>query len=102
MVLGFAETPERVELGLTPSFLLMRGPYALTRNPMYVSELGLWFGWAIFYGGVLVFIGFVLLWLGTNFIILPREERALEDHFGDAYREFRNRVPRWLRKTAGH
>jgi protein-S-isoprenylcysteine O-methyltransferase Ste14 len=33
MVVGFAETPERVELALTPSQLVTRGPYTFTRNP---------------------------------------------------------------------
>ena len=100
MILGFAETPERVEVGLTPSFLLMRGPYAYTRNPMYVAELGLWLGWAIYYGSALVLVGFMLLWPVTNFIILPREERALEEHFGEHYRQYMKSVPRWLGSAA--
>lgn len=52
-----ALVPERVTLGLTPSYLLMRGPYRFTRNPMYVAELGLWLGWTIFFGSPAVLIG---------------------------------------------
>jgi len=98
LILGFAETPEKVELEWNSSFLLMRGPYAFTRNPMYVAELGLWLGWAIFYGSVTVFIGFAVLCAVINFF-LPREERALEERFGEVYRQYKRTVPRWLGKV---
>lgn len=98
-VTGIAQTPERVRLGLIPPFLLVRGPYAFTRNPMYVGELGLWLGWSIFYGSVIVLIGFVVLCIVINFVALPREERTLEAQFGDDYLQYRRTVPRWLGKT---
>jgi len=98
-VVGFAQTPKRVELGLIPSFLLMRGPYAFTRNPMYVGELGLWLGWSLFYGSVIVLIGFVVLCVVVNFVALPREERTLETQFGEVYLQYKRSVPRWFGKT---
>jgi len=101
MVLGFARTPEKVDLEWNSSFLLTRGPYSFTRNPMYVAELGLWLGWAIFYGSVLIFIGFVVLCVVLNFVVLPREERTLEMRFGEVYRQYKRAVPRWLGKP-GH
>src|SRR5437016_3775228 len=78
MVVGFTRVPDRVELGLTSMNLLMRGPYAFTRNPMYLAELALWLGWALFYGSAAVFIGFLVLWSVVIFLVLPREERGLE------------------------
>src|ERR1700722_2288060 len=36
LALSITQTPERVKLGLTPPYLMMRGPYRFTRNPMYV------------------------------------------------------------------
>ena len=89
MVVGFAEIPESVELKLTPNHLLIRGPYTFTRNPMYVAELGLWLGWTVFYGSLPVSIGFVALCVVVSFVVLPREERALEARFGDTYREYK-------------
>ena len=94
MMVAFAEAPDRVELRQAP-FLLTRGPYAYSRNPMYVSELALWLGWAVFYGNISVFIGFVILFA----VLVPGaryEERVLEARFSDAYRAYRGRVPRWL------
>ena len=98
LVLGFGETPEKVKLEWNSSFLLMRGPYAFSRNPMYVAELGLWLGWAIFYGSIFVFIGFAVLFGVINFVGLPYEERTLEERFGEVYRQYKRTVPRWLGK----
>jgi protein-S-isoprenylcysteine O-methyltransferase Ste14 len=76
--------------------LLTLGPYAVSRNPMYLFELAFWFGWALFYGSLAVLIGF-LFWLALfNFAIVPYEERDLEARFGEAYRAYKARVPRWL------
>ena len=96
MVLGFAQIPDKVKLEWNSPFLLTRGPYSFTRNPMYVAELGLWLGWAIFYGSFIVFIGFVVLCVIVNFFILPREERALEERFGESFRQYKKTTPRWL------
>lgn len=98
MVLGFthgAELPERVELDWSPKILLTRGPYGFSRHPMYLAEGALWFGWAIFYGSVAVSIGFMVVCIGAS-MLAPREERALEAKFGEAYQRYKARVPRWL------
>jgi protein-S-isoprenylcysteine O-methyltransferase Ste14 len=76
--------------------LLTPGPYAVSRNPMYLFELVLWFGWALFYGSLAVFIGFLLWWVMLNFYAIPYEERDLEARFGEAYCAYKARVPRWL------
>ena len=81
--------------------LLTPGPYAFSRNPMYLFELAFWFGWALFYGSITVFIGFLLWCLMFDFVIVPYEERDLEAHFGKAYREYKSRVPRWFGKVRG-
>ena len=98
MLLHFGRTPESVELEWTPKYLLMRGPYRFTRNPMYVAELALWLGWALYFGSVAVLVAFAVLWLLMSYVAVPREERALEARFGAAYLEYKNTVPRWLEK----
>ena len=98
MVLGFtqaAELPERVELDWSPKILLTRGPYQFSRHPMYLAELALWLGWALLYGSVAVSVGFLIVCVGVS-ALAPREERALEAKFGEAYRQYKARVPRWL------
>jgi protein-S-isoprenylcysteine O-methyltransferase Ste14 len=77
--------------------LLTPGLYAFSRNPMYLSELAFWFGWALFYGSITVLGGFLLWFVMFNFEIVPYEERDLERRFGEAYRQYKQMVPRWLR-----
>jgi protein-S-isoprenylcysteine O-methyltransferase Ste14 len=97
MVFGFSQyrdLPQRVPVDWSPAILMTGGPYAISRHPMYTGELALWIGWAILYGSIPVLIG--LAALGAVVALLaPREERALEAKFGDAYRRYKARVPRW-------
>lgn len=93
-VAAFARAPQRVELR-QPTFLLTSGPYAYSRNPMYVTELALWFGWAVFYGSVGVLIGF-MIFLTVLVSGVWYEDRLLDARFGDAYRAYRSNVPRWI------
>lgn len=88
--------PARVELRPTPNYLVRRGPYAFTRNPMWLGGLALWLGWAIFYGSWPV-LGGAGLWAAvTHFLFIPHEERVLEAQFGEEYQRYRESVRRWV------
>lgn len=95
MVLHFVHAPEGWEWERTPRYLLGRGPYTFTRNPMYLAELMLWLGWALFYGSLAVMIGFLVWWMVFS-VVVPREERDLAARFGEDYLHYKNAVPRWF------
>jgi protein-S-isoprenylcysteine O-methyltransferase Ste14 len=78
-----------------PSVLFSSGPYAISRNPMYV-------GWTLLYvGGALVTRS---AWMGASVPVVAgfihreilREEHKLEGAFGEAYARYRKRVRRYL------
>ena len=83
-------------LTATPRVLITHGPFAWSRNPTYLAAMFIWLGWAIFYGSVVMLILTVVGWTFFNYFKVPREERALEARFGEAYRDYRRRVPRWI------
>ena len=98
MVFGstqYRHLPERVPTDWSPAILMTGGPYAVSGHPMYIGELALWLGWAILYGSIPVLIGFAVLGAVVA-LLAPWEERALEAKFGDVYRQYKARVPRWL------
>jgi protein-S-isoprenylcysteine O-methyltransferase Ste14 len=96
MLAQISKLPETVELESTSRVLVTHGPFAFSRNPMFLSGLTVWLGWALFFGSVVVLIVSVVLWTLTNCFKVPREEHALEARFGEAYRAYKARVPRWL------
>jgi protein-S-isoprenylcysteine O-methyltransferase Ste14 len=84
-----------VDSRLTPRYLLRRGPYRLSRNPMYAGEAVVWFGWALFYRRPAVWAGLAIHC--AAFAAIARwEERRLLNRFGDDYRAYLEQVPRWV------
>jgi protein-S-isoprenylcysteine O-methyltransferase Ste14 len=76
--------------------LVTTGPYRFTRNPIYIGFVLAYFGFAIVLTSM-----WVLLLLIPVLAILQRgvvepEEAYLRRKFGDAYRKYQARVPRWL------
>jgi protein-S-isoprenylcysteine O-methyltransferase Ste14 len=96
--LHLASYPARVELALASNYLLTRGPYQFSRNPMYVATFALWLGWTLFYGSIPVLLFSVLWAVVYSLVVVPREERALEARFGDVYLQYKGEVPRWIWK----
>jgi protein-S-isoprenylcysteine O-methyltransferase Ste14 len=85
-----------VRVGFSPPHLVIAGPYRISRNPMYVSGLFVWFGWTIYYGSPTVFVALMLLWSVFTFRVIPHEEQQLEALFGDDYLEYKRSVRRWI------
>jgi protein-S-isoprenylcysteine O-methyltransferase Ste14 len=76
--------------------LVRNGPFRLSRNPAYVAATSLYLGVALLSRSLpaLMFLPIVLAQL--DHYVVAREERYLEALFGDAYRAYYARVPRWF------
>lgn len=72
-----------------------RGPYSITRNPLYVfSYIGA-LGIGMQSGSVVIGIGFVLAALIVFYLTVQREEAFLEREFGAVYTAYKARTPRF-------
>jgi protein-S-isoprenylcysteine O-methyltransferase Ste14 len=72
-----------------------KGIYRFSRNPMYFGMF------LIFLGTSIACVSLIFLMLTTIFMILSHivvvyEERFCIQKYGDPYREYLNRIPRWI------
>lgn len=76
--------------------LVTSGPYRFTRNPMYLGMAFLYLAFAFAFGVMwaLAFLPAVIV-IVDRFVI-AREEPYLERKFGQAYRDYKARVRRWV------
>ena len=78
------------------SAIVATGPYALSRNPIYVSATVVYVGIAFIVNTVwpiiLLPLGIALLYGG----VIAREESYMERVFGDEYLKYKARVRRWI------
>jgi protein-S-isoprenylcysteine O-methyltransferase Ste14 len=80
-----------------PTFnIIERGPFRVTRNPMYLQMVVVCIGVGIaLMNWWLLFLAPVCGWLLQRLAILP-EEDYLERKFGESYLAYKDRVRRWL------
>jgi protein-S-isoprenylcysteine O-methyltransferase Ste14 len=76
--------------------LVETGPFALIRNPLYVGNILIWVGFAL--AARLVWLApLIVLLLGAEYHLIVRwEESLLVSRLGDDYRDYAERVPRWV------
>jgi protein-S-isoprenylcysteine O-methyltransferase Ste14 len=76
--------------------LVESGPYTQTRNPLYLGLTFTYAGIALAARSGLSLAAIpIVLWV-MSVGVIAREERYLERKFGDGYRSYAKRVPRWL------
>ena len=69
------------------------GPYAITRHPIYTGVIAIFTGVALVWNSGLTLLLAALFAVPLYFHTVV-EEAILEQHFGDAWRDYRRRVPR--------
>jgi protein-S-isoprenylcysteine O-methyltransferase Ste14 len=85
-----------VPTSMPTTTIVETGPYRFTRNPIYLGMfLGL-VGLAIAFDSLWLLVMLVPFTLAIRYGVVAREEPYLERKFGDAYRQYRARVRRWL------
>jgi len=78
------------------SALCTGGPFRFSRNPIYLGD------WLLLAAGCLLLhtwwplLFSPFIWLSVHYGVIRNEERHLEARFGEAYRQYKTQVRRWL------
>jgi protein-S-isoprenylcysteine O-methyltransferase Ste14 len=92
----FKKDETTVKPYLKPTALQDKGPFAISRHPMYLGMFSILLGTAILLGVVSAFI-LSIVYVGLmEWIFMPTEEKNLQEAFGEQYLEYRKRVRRWI------
>jgi len=78
------------------SALVIDGPFARTRNPMYLGMLLALTGFAIVLDSAWPWLVLPVFYAVIRLRFVRHEERLMEATFGDAYRAYRSRVRRFI------
>ena len=73
-----------------------RGPYRLSRHPMYAGMVLMMAGIAVHVGTIPFYLSAVVYFAILNFVFCPFEENKLTIAFGESYTDYMKRVGRWL------
>ena len=76
--------------------LVQDGPFAWSRNPMYLSLILIAIGVALYVGTWPFYLVPFALFALLNFLVIPFEEEKMLRQFGEVYADYTRRVRRWL------
>ncbi|MGO8917530.1 MAG: methyltransferase family protein [Stellaceae bacterium] len=76
--------------------VVQSGPYRFSRNPIYVGMAGILVGLGVFLGSPLYLAALAAALAVVHFGVVLPEERYLEALHGEAYRQYKRSVRRWL------
>jgi protein-S-isoprenylcysteine O-methyltransferase Ste14 len=86
---------------VVPMQLTWTGPYRLVRNPLYIGNTLIIVGATVF-SRLLWLAPLALIWCAIVYSLVVRyEEGFLAELYGEPYRQFLARVPRWLPRLSG-
>ena len=90
VLVNWAKTP--------PSEPVTRGLYRYSRHPMYITAVLYFLGVSIATASW-VFLLITIVVTVMSFVLANVEEQICLEKYGDAYREYMNRTPRYIRVT---
>lgn len=87
---------ERLDPAVESQQLLQHGPFLLSRNPTYVGMILAFLGLSLMLNSIVAMTMLLVFCLLLHFSVVIKEERYLQQQFGDDYQRYQQQVRRWL------
>lgn len=78
------------------SHLVSSGPFAFSRNPIYLADAWLYIALGILWHNGWMLLMMPLVWATMRYAVIRHEEVHLHARFGKTYEEYCQRTGRWL------
>lgn len=79
-----------------PSYFIIKGPFCISRNPMYLGMLLILAGTAILLKSVFLLLPSLIFVIIIERIYIRKEELFLTEQFGEDFLKYKQKVRRWL------
>jgi protein-S-isoprenylcysteine O-methyltransferase Ste14 len=79
-----------------PKILVAIGIYKFVRNPMMIGVWSVLIGETVLFMNVGILIWFMIFFFASILFVALWEEQDLEKRFGEPYRKYKKKVPRWV------
>lgn len=76
--------------------LVQSGPFAFSRNPIYLGDSVIYFGVMLIWGNLWPLLLYPVVWAAIRYGVIKNEETHLEAKFGSLYTQYCQRVRRWI------
>lgn len=95
---AYAGSLTRVTGSVGAPAVVMAGPYAFVRNPLYVGNILMYVGVGVLSNALFPWLSLVaaVAFIVQYTLIVSLEEEFLEKEFGAAYLEYKRNVPRFI------
>ena len=100
LIIYFQRLFKKMETNIKPweptTNIITTDIYAYSRNPIYLAFNLFPIGLGIFFDNPWVLGSFIPAGISLYFIAIKKEERYLEDEFGEEYLDYKKKVRRWI------
>jgi len=92
----FKKYDTNVKPHIMPRAFITRGPFAVSRHPMYLGMAAILFGCSILFGSMLTLLPPIIFILVIDWVFIPMEEENLRAVFDTQYHTYKKNVRRWI------
>jgi protein-S-isoprenylcysteine O-methyltransferase Ste14 len=92
----FKKAGTTVKPKLLPKYFITKGPFKISRHPMYLGMAAVLFGESILLGSLIAFAFPIIFIILMEILFIPIEEKNLQKKFGRKYLNYKKTVRRWI------